>query len=286
MSALRVDAHQHFWRYDAAELPWIDDAMALLRRDFLAEDLAPLLRVNRIDACVAVQARDSRAETEFLLAQAERHASVSAVVGWTDLRAPGLEAELERLRQHRKLSGFRHVVQAEADDFLASPDVVRGVGALGRFGFTFDVLVFARQLPAALALARALPEQRFVLDHIGKPEIRARKLEPWATQVRELAQLPNVWCKLSGLVTEAYWTRWQPADFRPYVDVILEAFGPRRLLFGSDWPVCLVAATYARGLALARELIGGLSAEEQAAILGGNAVEFYGIGVPPEALER
>ncbi|MEX2206793.1 MAG: amidohydrolase family protein [Myxococcota bacterium] len=286
MSALRVDAHQHFWRYDAAELPWIDDAMALLRRDFLADDLAALLRVNGIDACVAVQARDSRAETEFLLAQAERHAIVSAVVGWTDLRAPGIDAELERLREHRKLAGFRHVAQAEADDFLSSPEVVRGVGALGRFGFSFDLLVFARQLPAAIALARALPQQRFVLDHIGKPEIRARKLEPWASQVRELARLPNVCCKLSGLVTEAYWTRWEAADFRPYVDVILEAFGPRRLLFGSDWPVCLVAATYARGLALVNELIGALSDQERDAILGGNAVEFYGIGVPPEALER
>lgn len=286
MSAQRVDAHQHFWRYDAAKLSWIDDAMALLRRDFLPEDLAPILRVNGIDACVAVQALDSSAETEFLLAQAERHPIVSAVVGWIDLRAPDIEPELERLREHRVLAGFRHVAQAEADDFLCTPEVMRGVGALGRFGFSYDLLVFARQLPAAIALVRAFPNQRFVLDHIGKPEIRARKLEPWTAQVLELARLPNVWCKLSGLVTEAYWTRWEAEDFRPYVDVILEAFSPSRVMYGSDWPVCLVAATYARGLGLVNELIGALSADERDAILGGSAVEFYGIGVPPAALER
>ncbi|MGH2897076.1 MAG: amidohydrolase family protein, partial [Solirubrobacteraceae bacterium] len=222
---MRVDAHQHFWRYDAVELSWIDDAMALLRRDFLAEDLAPLLRVNGIDACVAVQARESVAETEFLLAQAERHAVVSAVVGWTDLQAPNVEAELERLRGFAKLVGFRDIAQAKPKDFLRSPALMRGIALLARFGFSYDLLVYPPQLPAAIALARAFPAQRFVLDHIGKPEIRAQKLEPWATQVRELARLPNVSCKLSGLVTEAYWTRWQPADFRPYLDVILEAFG-------------------------------------------------------------
>ena len=283
---MNVDAHQHFWRYDPVELDWIDDARALLRRDFLPEDLVPLLRVNGIDACVAVEARASVAETEFLLAQAERHAIVSAVVGWADLRAPGIEPELERLREHRKLAGFRHNAQFEADDFLVSPEFMRGIAALERFGFSYDLLVFPPQLPAAIALARAFPAQRFVLDHIGKPEIRARRLEPWATHVRELARLPNVSCKLSGLVTEAYWTRWQPADFRPYLDVILEAFGPSRLMFGSDWPVCLVATTYARGLGLVRDSIAELSASEQAAILGGNAIEFYGIGVPPAALDR
>jgi len=283
---VNVDAHQHFWRYDPVELDWIDDARALLRRDFLPEDLVPLLRVNGIDACVAVEARASVAETEFLLAQAERHAIVSAVVGWADLRAPGIEPELERLREHRKLAGFRHNAQFEADDFLVSPEFMRGIAALERFGFSYDLLVFPPQLPAAIALARAFPAQRFVLDHIGKPEIRARRLEPWATHVRELARLPNVSCKLSGLVTEAYWTRWQPADFRPYLDVILEAFGASRLMFGSDWPVCLVATTYARGLGLVRDSIAELSASEQAAILGGNAIEFYGIGVPPAALDR
>ena len=286
MSAPRIDAHQHFWRYDPVELAWIDDSMALLRRDFLATDLVPLLRANGIDACVAVQARDSLAETEFLLAQAEPHDVVSAVVGWADLRAPGIEAELERLAARPKLAGFRHIAQAEPDEFLISADFMRGIATLERFGFTFDLLVYARQLPAAIALARAFPAQRFVLDHIGKPEIRARRFEPWATHVRELARLPNVSCKLSGLVTEAYWTRWQPADFRPYLDVILEAFGASRLMFGSDWPVCLVAATYARGLALVRDAIGALSESEQAAILGDNAIGFYGIAVPPAALER
>jgi len=286
LSTLRIDAHQHFWRYDPAELAWIDDSMALLRRDFLPDDLAPLLRACGIDACVAVQARSSQEETEFLLTLAERHPIVSAVVGWVDLRSPRIEAELERLRQRGKLVGFRHIAQSEPDDrFLLSPDFTRGIAALSRHGFTYDLLVVPRQLPAAIELAGAYPAQRFVLDHIAKPLLREEKLEPWATDVRALARLPNVFCKLSGLVTEADWTRWKTEDFRPYVDVILEAFGAARLMFGSDWPVCLLASSYARGLGLVGELIGALSADERAAILGGNAAAFYGIAVPPDALE-
>ena len=286
MSALRIDAHQHFWRYDPVELDWIDASMAPLRRDFLPEDLAPLLRENRIDTCVAVQARSSLEETQFLLGLADRHPIVSAVVGWVDLGSPQIEAELERLSGRAKLVGFRHIAQSEPDDrFLVSPDFTRGIAALSRHGFTYDLLVVPRQLPAAIELARAFPAQRFVLDHIAKPALRERKLEPWATQVRALARLPNVWCKISGLVTEADWIGWTPADFQPWLDVILEAFGASRLMFGSDWPVCLVAASYSRGLALVHELIGALSADEQAAILGGSAAAFYGIRVPPDALE-
>ncbi len=286
MSGVRIDAHQHFWRYDPVELAWIDDAMAVLRRDFLPDDLAPLLRAEGIDGCVAVQARSSLAETEFLLGLADRHPFVSAVVGWVDLSAAGVESELERLRRHAALAGFRHIAQAEPDDrFLVSPAFTRGISALARHRYTFDLLVLPRQLPAAAELARAHPGQRFVLDHIAKPEIRAGTLEPWASHVRALARLPNVWCKLSGLATEADWRHWKPADFRPYLDLILEAFGARRLMFGSDWPVCLVAASYSRALRLVREFIATLSADEQAAILGGNACAFYGIRVPPAALE-
>ncbi len=286
MIGVRIDAHQHFWRYDPVELDWIDASMALLRRDFLPGDLAPLLLANGIDACVAVQARQSFQETEFLLDLADRHPIVSAVVGWVDLRSPEIEAELERLHARPKLAGFRHIAQAEPDDrFLVSPEFVRGIAALARHDFTYDLLVVPRQLPAAIELARAFPAQRFVLDHIAKPEIRARSLEPWATRVRALGQLPNVSCKLSGLVTEADWTGWKPEDFRPYLDVIFEAFGTARLMFGSDWPVCLVAASYGRVLGLVRDFIGALSTDEQAAILGGNAAAFYGIAVPPDALE-
>jgi len=286
VSPLRVDAHQHFWRYDPLELAWIDDSLAMLRRDFLPEDLAPHLQADGIDACVAVQARSTAAETEFLLELAERHPFVSAVVGWVDLRSPAIEVELDRLRAHAKLAGFRHIAQAEPDDrFLVSPEFMRGIGALAKRAFTYDLLVVPRQLPAALELARAFPAQRFVLDHIAKPEIRSGALEPWATRVRALARLPNVHCKLSGLVTEADWARFTAADFTPYLELILEAFGPSRLMFGSDWPVCLVAASYSRGAALVRDFIARLSAREQTAILGGNAAAFYGIGVPPEALD-
>ena len=286
MNALRVDAHQHFWRYDPVELAWLDDSMAGLRRSFLPDDLSPLLRANGFDACVAVQARSSPAETDFLLELAARHPFVSAVVGWVDLCAPGIDAELERLRVHTALAGFRHIAQAEPDDrFLVSRAFTRGIARLSRHGFSFDLLVVPRQLPAALELARAFPAQRFVLDHIAKPEIRNGAREPWARHVRDLARLPNVCCKLSGLVTEADWAHWTPADIRPYLDVILEAFGAARLMFGSDWPVCLLATSYARGLGLVREYIAALSSNEQNAILGGNARTFYGIGVPPAALD-
>jgi L-fuconolactonase len=286
VSALRIDAHQHFWRYDPAELAWIEDSMSRLRRDFLPYDLAPLLRENGIDGCVAVQARSSRAETEFLLALAARHPIVSAVVGWVDLCAPDVDAELERLRENAALAGFRHIAQSEPDDrFLVSPAFTRGIARLARHGFSFDLLIVPRQLPAAIELARAFPAQRFVLDHIAKPEVARGTREPWARDVRALAVLPNVWCKLSGLVTEADWTGWKPDDFRPYLEVILEAFGSARLMIGSDWPVCLLAASYPRALGLVRNFIATLSADEQDAILGGTACAFYGIGVPPAALE-
>lgn len=282
---MRIDAHQHFWRYDPVELAWIDDSMAALRRDFLPRDLAPELAASGIDACVAVQARSSLAETDFLLALAERHPIVSVVVGWVDLLASDLDAQLDALEPRPKLAGFRHIAQAEPDDFLARPEVVRGVAALARRGFAFDLLVFPRQLPAAIALARALPDQRFVLDHLAKPPVRERALEPWGARLRELARLPNVSCKLSGLVSEADWKAWRAEDLAPYFEVALEAFGARRLMYGSDWPVCLVASSHARWSDCVRRWIERLSADEQVAILGGNAARFYGIRVPPAALE-
>jgi L-fuconolactonase len=272
---VRIDAHQHFWRYDPVELTWIDDSMAALRRDFLPEQLAPELAASGVERCVAVQARSTPAETDFLLALAERHPIVSAVVGWVDLLAPDLEARLDALARRPKLAGFRHIAQAEPDDFLARPEVVGGVAALAGRGFAFDLLVIPRQLPAAIALARALPEQRFVLDHLAKPPIRERAREPWAGRLRELAALPNVSCKLSGMVTEANWQAWRPEDLAPYFEVALEAFGPARLMFGSDWPVCLVASGYARWSECVNAWIAPLSTAERAAVLGGNAARFY-----------
>jgi L-fucono-1,5-lactonase len=275
---MRIDAHQHFWVYRPETHGWISDEMAVLKRDFLPKDLEPLLAAQGMSGCVAVQAAQSLDETRFLLDLARRHPFVKAVVGWVDLVAPDLEAQLELFADEPALRGIRHIAQDEPDDrFLARDDVVRGVSVLARHGLTYDILVYARQLPAAVELARRLPGQPFVVDHVAKPEIRAGRLEGWREGIRRLAELPHVTCKLSGLVTEAHWDRWTPADLRPYLDVVLEAFGPGRLMVGSDWPVCLLAADYPTVVGLVRDLVAPLSAAEQAAILGGTAARFYGI---------
>jgi L-fuconolactonase len=279
----RIDSHQHFWRYRPETHGWISERMAVLKRDFLPGDLEPLLAPEGISGCVAVQAAQSLDETRFLLELAERHAFIRAVVGWVDLCAADLERQLELLAGCKRLRGMRHIAQDEIDEWwLAREDVIRGVAALGRFGLAYDLLVYPRQIGAAFTLARALPDQPFVLDHIAKPEIASGRLDPWRADVRRLAELPNVTCKLSGLVTEARWDDWKPADFRPYLDVILEAFGPGRLMFGSDWPVCLLAGSYADVAGLARQAIAALSRDEQDQLLGGNAARFYKIEPEPE----
>lgn len=273
----RLDAHQHFWRYDPVRDAWITPDMEVIRRDFLPADLAPELRANAMDGCVAVQADQSEDETRFLLELAHTDDFIRGVVGWVDLRSPELDASLERFSGDPRFRGVRHIAQAEADDFLARDDVVRGVAQLADFGLTFDVLVYERQLPAAITLAESLPEQAMVLDHLGKPRIRGGALEPWATHLRELARHPNVCCKVSGMVTEADWAHWRPDDLRPYLDVAFEAFGPDRLMFGSDWPVCLVAGGYARVLEVVEMYAGALSPDERSALFGGNAARFYGV---------
>jgi L-fuconolactonase len=277
-TTMAVDAHQHFWRYRPETHGWIDERMKVLKQDFLPSHLEPLLPAEGVSACVAVQAAQSLEETRFLLELADRHPFVAAVVGWVDLLSPELDRQLEALARCARLRGVRHIAQDEPDDgWLAREDVVRGVRSLGRFGLTYDLLVYPRQLPAATALARALPDQPFVLDHLAKPEIRDSRFEPWRTGLRRLAELPNVCCKLSGLVTEARWDAWTPDQIRPYVEIALEAFGPGRLMYGSDWPVCLLAGTYAEVASLARRTIATLSRDEQAQVLGGTAARFYGI---------
>lgn len=274
---MRIDAHQHFWRHDPVRDGWITDEMAVLRRDFLPGELGPLLAANGVDGSVAVQADQSEEETRFLLTLAEGHPFIRGVVGWVDLLAPNLEERLEHFSQWERFRGVRHIAQAESDDFLSRPDVARGVGALRTFGLTYDILVYCRQLPAALELVRGLPEQPFVVDHIAKPLIADGVLEPWATHMREMAGHPNVWCKVSGLVTEASWSDWSPADLRPYLDVVFEAFGPERLMFGSDWPVCLLAGSYEEVLVLAERYFGQLTLAERAGVFGENAAAFYGL---------
>jgi len=274
---MRIDAHQHFWRFDAGRDRWITDEMRAIRRDFLPGDLEGTLAANNFDGCVAVQADQSDDETRFLLDLADRHRFVKAVVGWVDLRSRRLGATLDALASRPKLRGIRHVAQAEPDDFLEQDDVIHGIREVGRAGLTYDLLIVERQLPAALALTAQLPDQPFVLDHLAKPRIRDRAIEPWATRMREFARRPNVSCKISGLVTEADWTGWRPEHLRPYLDVAFEAFGADRVLFGSDWPVCLVAAPYDRVLGVIVAYAGALSESERDALFGGNAMRVYGL---------
>jgi L-fuconolactonase len=275
---MRIDSHQHFWRYRPQDYPWIDEGKGLLKRDFLPEDLEPLLSAQRFDGCIAVQAAHTPDETRFLLDLSDRHPFVRAVVGWVDLCAPDVERRLAELARYPRLKGIRHIAQDEPDDrFLAREDVVGGIAALEPFGLAYDILIFARQLPAALELVRRLPRQRFVLDHIAKPEIAAGRVSPWKEQLRELAAAPNVCCKLSGMVTEAKWKGWTPADFRPYLDVVFEAFGPDRLMIGSDWPVCLLAGDYPAVMGLVEGYMSGRPAAEREKVLGGNAARFYGV---------
>ena len=276
---MRIDAHQHFWLYDKNRDSWITDEMSVLKRDFLPDDIGPCLGTQSLGGTVAVQADQSEDETAFLLELASRHPFIRGVVGWVDLLAPTLGERLEYFCQSGQFCGVRHIAQAEPDDFLVRDDVARGIGMLSDFGLTYDILVYPAQLPAALRLVQKLPNVRFVVDHLAKPLIREGGLEPWATQIKELALHENVWCKVSGLVTEADWTGWTGADLRPYLDVVFEAFGPERLMFGSDWPVCLLAATYTEVWDLVDSYSSFLSANERDNLFGGNAASFYGLAV-------
>ena len=269
----------HFWRYSRREYGWIDHTMRPLQRDLLPRDASAVMRDARIDACVAVQARQTLDETRFLLDLAARYPFIAGVVGWVDLRAADLEDQLAELSSHRKLVGLRHIVQAEADDFLLGDAFRRGVGRLERYGFAYDVLIYARQLPAAIDFAAALPVQRLVLDHLGKPDIRGKGFDSWRRDLDRLAKLPHVRAKLSGLVTEAEWTGWTAEDIHRYINAALDSFGSERLMIGSDWPVCTVAATYSQVIDLVRSAIADRAASERAAIMGGTAQTFWNLSL-------
>ena len=272
-----IDAHQHYWRYDAREYGWIDDAMAAIRRDFLPPQARRAMDAAGVAGCVAVQARQTLEETRWLLNLANEHPFIRGVVGWIDLRAD-VDAQLAEFDGVRTLVGVRHILQAEPDRFMSEPRFLTGLGRLARAGLAYDILVFARQLAEAVQLARRFPGQRFVLDHLGKPNVRGGEFREWQRRLRDLAALPNVCCKLSGLVTEADWRMWTPGQLRPYLDAALNAFGPDRIMVGTDWPVCLVAVRYADAMALVRDAIGEYSTAEQQRMLGGTAVDFWNLG--------
>ncbi|RTQ48122.1 amidohydrolase [Hymenobacter gummosus] len=272
----RIDAHQHFWLYQPERDAWITDDMQVIRRDFLPQHLQPLLQQHGLDGCVVVQSDQSEAENEFQLRNAAAHDFIRGVVGWVDLRADDVTERLAHYTQFPKLKGFRHVLQGEADRALMlRPEFQRGIRALSAHGFTYDVLIFPDQLGYAAALAAAHPNQPFVLDHLAKPYIKRSDIEGWKKDVQQLAAHANVWCKASGMITEADWQSWQPADFRPYLDVVFEAFGPQRVMFGSDWPVCLVAGQYGQVVELVQQYLQGFSADEQRRFWGDNAAQFY-----------
>jgi L-fucono-1,5-lactonase len=272
-----IDAHQHFWQYDPAEYPWIDESMAPLRRDFMPGDLLRDMEPAGVKASVAVQARQTLEETRWLLDLADRHAFIAGVVGWVDLLSD-VGAQLEEFSGRPRLVGIRHIAQAEPDGFLLRTELLRGIARLAEMGLGYDILVYARQMPDAVAFARALPEQALVLDHLGKPAVRNGEYAAWRQSLDDLAALAHVSCKLSGLVTEADWRSWTPGQLRPYLDAALEAFGPSRVMLGSDWPVCTVAAGYREVIALVMDAISEYSADERRQITSETAKQFWHLG--------
>ena len=274
---MKIDAHQHFWTYDPETFAWISDDMAGIRRSFQPEHLKPVLDYHEFDGCVFVQVNQTEEETLHFHEVALQNPFIKGVVGWTDLFSAQLEENLERYAGMEKVKGFRHIVQGEPVGFMQNPRFVEGVQKLAQFNFTYDILVFPKQLKDAVFIARACPDTRFVLDHMAKPLIKEGKVTQWANYIKELAAHPNVACKVSGLVTEADYRRWKKEDFYIYLDMALNAFGTDRLLYGSDWPVCLVAATYEEQLDIVESYFSELSAGEKAAIFGENATRIYGL---------
>lgn len=274
---MRLDAHQHFWNFDPVRDAWIDETMVDLRRDFLPADLQPLLKTHHIDGCVAVQADQSESETRFLLDLAAKYDFIKAVVGWADLSVDNIGERLAYWKKESKLAGFRHILQSEPMEKMRDKNFRNGIANLASHGFTYDVLIYHTQLAAAMDLIDAFPNQPFVVDHLAKPAIGKGTLEPWRAQMRELGKRPHVMCKLSGMITEADHTRWRLEDLEPFMETVLESFGTKRLMFGSDWPVCLLAGDYARVVSVAESFISRLSPTEQTDIMGATACQFYKI---------
>jgi len=273
-----IDAHQHFWRYQTSKQTWIDDSMALLKRDFLPRDLQKELAENQVDGCVSIQAEHSESETLFLLRLAEEHPFIKGVVGWVDFRSAKVEERLSFFSTFAKLRGFRHIVQGEKDvNFLLRKDFLNGIGLLEKYGFTYDILVFPHQLGAVLGFVKQFPNQKFIIDHLAKPYIKDGFFEGWALLMKAVAQHQNVYCKISGMVTEADWAHWKQEDFVPYLEVVFEAFGMDRVLFGSDWPVCLLATNYSEAKGIVEDFIVQFSEDEQEKLFGSNAIRFYNL---------
>lgn len=271
----RIDAHQHFWKFDPLRDSWIDETMQKIQRDFLPEDLLPLLQENKFSGCIAVQASQSEDETNFLINLATKNDFIKGVVGWIDLRGVTIEERLNHFSSNKIIKGFRHVVQGEADDFMLRKDFQNGIAALKQFNYTYDILIFHRQLPAAIKLVNEFPDQPFVIDHIAKPDIKSGDIASWKKGIEEIAKAENVSCKISGMVTEADWKNWKTDDLKPYLDVIFENFSADKLMFGSDWPVSNVASDYTEVVKTLEDYISQLGVQNQNKIWHENATSFY-----------
>jgi L-fuconolactonase len=272
-----IDVHHHVWRYTAAEYDWINDSMASIRRDFLPSDLAAELTSTGVDGAVAVQARQTLEETRWLLERAQNFSQIRGVVGWAPIASINFESSLSEFSAEPKLVGLRHVVQAEPSGFLDSADFNRGIRALRDTGLVYDLLVVEHQLEETIRFVDRHPQQIFVLDHIAKPKIASGEIEPWRTLIQELSKRKNVSCKISGMATEASWSQWSIESLRPYLDTVVDAFGADRLMAGSDWPVCLLATTYAGWWQVLRDYFATFSIDERALIFGATAVKTYNL---------
>jgi L-fuconolactonase len=274
---MTIDAHQHFWEYDPRRDNWITDEMKILKRDYLPPDISPLLSENGIDGCVTVQVDQSEKETEFLLDLSVQSDFVKGVVGWVDLCSDEISGRLDHFSQFKNLKGFRHLLQAEPKGFLSRKQFLSGIRQLKKYNFTYDILIYHHQLPEVVKFVKQFPNQKFVVDHLAKPDIKNKSFEAWSAGISQLAAFENVCCKISGLTTEAHWKNWKRDDLMPYLDFALQKFGARRLLYGSDWPVCLLATSYGRHHQLIDHFITQLSPLEKLLVMGENAVHFYNL---------
>ncbi len=271
-----IDTHQHFWIYDQNRHAWIDDDMKRIRRNFLPEDLKPVLDKNKIDGCIAVQADQTEAENEFLLGLTKKNDFIKGIIGWVDFRSEEIEQKLGYYSEMEIIKGFRHIVQGEPDhNFLLRPDFLNGISKLEKYGFVYEILVFPHQLGAVLEFVKRFPNQKFVIDHLAKPYVKDGFSEGWKVMMKEIAKCKNVYCKVSGMITEADYRTWNYDQLKPYIEAVLEYFGPERLMFGSDWPVCLVAGEYEQVREIAEKVVSQFSPSEQKAFWGQNAIEFY-----------
>ncbi len=271
----KIDSHQHFWHYHPVKHDWIDDTMKVIRKDFLPADLQPVLQQHNIDGCIAVQADQTEEETNFLLSLQKENNFIKGIVGWVDLRAANIKERLAHYKQFEAIKGFRHILQGEAPEFMLQQIFLNGIAALKEFDFTYDILIFPKHLPAAITLVQHFPEQKFIIDHIAKPYIKDGLIGEWKHAIKNIARHENVYCKISGMVTEADYGHWKQKDFTPYLDVVVEAFGSKRIVYGSDWPVCQVAASYTKMLNIVKDYFASFSANEQDNFFGNNAAAFY-----------